>query len=66
MLANSKLNTIHSHISKALEDTMITDEEYKLILEEVEKYRTVKDEMSQVCTPIVDGDKNKLLRRGHQ
>ena len=39
VLASSKLNTVHSHISKALEDCEISDEEYKLILDEVEKYQ---------------------------
>lgn len=42
MLANIKLYIIHSHILKALEDTMVTDEEYKLNLDEVEKYGTTK------------------------
>ena len=45
MLALSKLNTVHSHISKALDDCLISDEEYKLIRDEVEKYRTMKDEI---------------------
>ena len=45
VLAVSKLNTFHSHISKALEDYSITDNEYKLILEECEKYRSMKEEL---------------------
>ena len=36
ILAASKLNTVHSHISKALEDCEVSDDEYKLILDEVE------------------------------
>lgn len=35
-LANSKLHIVHSHILKTLEDTMVTDEEYKLNLHDVE------------------------------
>jgi len=42
MLAASKLNTVHSHISKALEDCEVSNDEYKLILDEVAKYRTMK------------------------
>jgi len=32
VLATSKLNTVHSHISKALEDCNISDDEYNLVL----------------------------------
>jgi len=32
VLAASKLNSVHSHISKALEDCIISDDEYKLVL----------------------------------
>jgi len=45
VLAASKLNTVHSHISKALEDCEVSDDEYKLIPNEVEKYRTMKEEL---------------------
>ena len=45
VLAASKLNSVHSHISKALEDCQISDSEYKLVLDEVEKYRTMKEEL---------------------
>jgi len=38
VLAASKLNTVHSHISKAMEDCQDSDDEYNLILDEVEKY----------------------------
>jgi len=36
VLAIAKLNTVHGHISKAVEDCHVSDEEYKLILDEVE------------------------------
>jgi len=42
VLAVSKLNTVHSHISKALEDCSISDNKYKVMLEECEKYRSMK------------------------
>jgi len=45
VLASSKLNTIHSHVIKALEDDFVSEEEYKLILEEIKKYRVMKDEI---------------------
>ena len=37
-IASAKLDTIASHISKALSDNKVTDEEFRLILEELEKY----------------------------
>ena len=38
MLAGAKLNTINDHISKALKDEKISDEEYSLILSESAKF----------------------------
>ena len=35
-IASTKLDTIASHISKALSDNKVTDEEFRLILEELE------------------------------
>ena len=37
MIASAKLDTIASHVSKALSDNKVTDEEFRLILEELEK-----------------------------
>lgn len=45
MLAHRKLTTVHSHISKDLEDTEVSDEENKVVHEEVEK--VMKDEIYQ-------------------
>ena len=41
----TKLDTISSHISKALSDNKVTDEEFRLILEEMEKYKVMKEEV---------------------
>ena len=38
-IASAKLDTIASHVSKALSDNKVIDEEFKLILEELEKYK---------------------------
>lgn len=69
VLATSKLNTVHSHISKALEDCSISDDEYKLVLDEVEKYRMMKDELRRKHAPaagsVIDEEtKNALIKRG--
>ena len=45
MLASAKLDTIASHISKALMDNYISDDEFKLIMEELNKYKAMKEEI---------------------
>ena len=47
VLAESKLNTINSHISKALIDSIVSDSEYELILSELQKF---KDLMKEIRT----------------
>ena len=44
-LAVSKLDTIASHVSKALIDDYISDDEFKLIMEEMNKYKAMKEEI---------------------
>jgi hypothetical protein len=70
ILASTKLNTVHSHISKALEDCAISDDEYKLILDEVDKYRAMKEEirkkMAAGSSVIDEETKNELIKRGRE
>ena len=47
VLAESKLNTISDHISKALEDHAISDDEFRLILSEAGKYQDMKTDPGQ-------------------
>ena len=44
-IASTKLNTISSHISKTLSDNEVTDEEFRLIFKEWEKYKVMKEEV---------------------
>ena len=44
-LAESKLDTISGLVSKAIEDSHISHQEYQLILKEIEHYRTMKEEI---------------------
>ena len=44
-LAESKLNTIADRISVALSDDKITEEEFRLIFSEVDKYNQMKTEI---------------------
>ena len=42
-LAMAKLDTIASHVSKAMMDDFISDEEFKLVMDEMNKYKTLKE-----------------------
>ena len=44
-LAIAKLDTIASHISKALTDDYISNEEFNLIMEEMNKYKALKEDI---------------------
>jgi len=71
VLAMSKQNTVHSHISKGLGDCQISDDEYKLILDEVEKYRSLKENLCRKHAPaagsMVDEEtKKEMIRRGRE
>ena len=45
VLAESKLNTIADHVSSALADGQISDEEFRMVIDEVNKYTLMKAEI---------------------
>ena len=66
-IASTKLDTISSHISKALSDNKVTDEEFQLILEELEKYKVMKEEVrSKTKKKIANEMEETLIERGKQ
>jgi hypothetical protein len=69
-LADAKLNTISDHISRALMDDNISDEEYSLILSEIEKFNGMKEEIrSNIKVAINEIDevtKQSLIDRGRE
>ena len=66
-IASAKLDTISSHISKALSDNKVTDEEFRLILEELEKYKVMKEEVrTKTKKKIVNETEESLIERGRQ
>ena len=66
-IASTKLNTISSHISKALTDNKITDDEFRLILEELEKYKVMKEEIRTKTKKKIMGEtEESLIERGRQ
>ena len=66
-LANAKLDTIASHISKAMTDNYISDEEFKLIMEEIKKYKAMKEEIrNNTKKRIKTEEEESLIEKGRQ
>ena len=66
-IASAKLDTIASHISKALSDNKVTDEEFRLILEELENYKVMKEEVrSKTKKKITTETEEALIEKGRQ
>ena len=66
-LATAKLDTIASHISKALMDDYISDEEFKLIMDEMNKYKALKEEVrSNTKKKLKTEEEESLIERGRQ
>ena len=66
-IASAKLDTIASHVSKALSDNKVTDEEFRLILEELEKYKVMKEKVkTKTKKKIATETEETLIERGRQ
>lgn len=67
-MAESKLNTIKNLISKALTDGQISENEFKLILDELEKYNKLKLDSKNLENSknleIKEEEKKKLIEQG--
>ena len=66
MLASAKLDTIASHISKALMDDHISDEEFKLIMEELNKYKAMKEENTKQYKEKAKGRRKRKFNRDRE
>ena len=65
--ANSKLDTIASHISKALMDDFVSNEEFNLILEEMNKYKALKEEIrNNTKKKLKKEEEESLIEKGRQ
>ena len=67
VIAQTKLNTISSHVSKALQDNDISDEEFNLIVNELDKYYLLKAEIRSHSSKKHDAitlDEKKILQEG--
>ena len=66
-LATAKLDTIASHISKALMDDYISDEEFELIMEEMNKYKAMKEEIrNNTKKKLKTEEEESLIEKGRQ
>ena len=66
-LAAAKLDTIASHISKAMIDNFISDDEFKLIMDELNKYKTMKEEIkNNTKKKLKMEEEESLIERGRQ
>ena len=69
-LAESKLDTISGIVSKAVEDSHVSHQEYQLILKEVEHYRKMKEEIrtkSKKTTDVITAEQREaILKQGRE
>ena len=63
-MAKTKLNSIKSMVSKALTDSKISEDEFKLILDELDKYNKLKDWIHLIQTGLYGIEKKKLIEEG--
>ena len=63
----AKLDTIASHVSKALIDDFISNEEFNLIMEEMNKYKALKEEVrSNIRKKLKTEEEESLIEKGRQ
>ena len=66
-IASAKLDTIALHISKAMIDDYISDEEFKLIMDEMNKYKAMKEEIrSNTKKKLKTEEEESLIEKGRQ
>ena len=66
-LACAKLDTIASHVSKALLDNFISDDEFKLIMDELNKYKAMKEEIkNNIKKKLKTEEEESLTETGRQ
>ena len=56
VLAEAKLNTINDHISKALTDGKVSDDEFTLILSELNKFSEMKGEIRRKARAYINDE----------
>ena len=62
-LGESKLNSIKSLISTALNDGQISEQEFKMVLDELDKYNDLKDKTHTKQSCLSEQEKKEINRR---
>ena len=66
-LAMAKLDTVATYVSKVLMDDFISNEEFNLIIEEMKKYKALKEEIrSNTKKKLKTEEEENLIERGRQ
>ena len=66
-LAAAKLDTIASHVSKALMDDFVSPDEFNLVMEEMNKYKTLKEEVrTNTKKKLKTEEEESLIEKGRQ
>ena len=63
-IADSKLNSIKFLISKALTDGKITENEFKLVLDELEQYNNLKNSINSKEKGLSEVERKKFIEEG--
>ena len=63
-LGESKLNSIKGLISTALNDGQISEQEFKMVLDELDKYNDLKDKTHTKQSGLSEQEKKKLIEQG--
>ena len=64
MLARSKLNNIESNLSEALINSVISHEDFLVIIKEEKKYRELKESIRMMNNQRSDSAKINLIGKG--
>ena len=66
-LATAKLDTIATHVSKALIDDFVSPDEFNLVMEEMNKYKTLKEEVrTNTKKKLKTEEEESLIEKGRQ
>ena len=63
-LGESKLNSIKNLISTALNGGQISEQEFKMVLDELDKYNDLKDKTHTKQSGLSEQEKKKLIKQG--
>ena len=63
-IAESKMNSIKDLISKALSDGQISEQEFKMVLDELDKYYDMKKETYIKQSGLSETERKQLIEKG--